>query len=161
LDPGRYERKKLNRVNSRTHLACLELSRLGGVEILQVLVVGPHDEWVFRPLQPVSTFLQRHLHSEKLTIPHIVVIFHGFEVVGDIRNLGLHHELTGRVRMNTDGSCGEVTFEVPEQPVSSWRPRETNFGRGECRQGGSQGAVTPDKAAIEVDEPQEALQLHP
>lgn len=54
---------------------------LGGVEILQVAVVDSQDEWVFRPLQPVPPFLQRHLHREKLTIPHIVVLFRGVETV--------------------------------------------------------------------------------
>jgi hypothetical protein len=29
---------------------------------------------MFHSLQPVPPFLQRHLHSEKLTIPHVVVL---------------------------------------------------------------------------------------
>jgi hypothetical protein len=61
--------------------------------------------------------------------------------------------------MNQNGSWGETVFEIPERPVSSWRPREQNLGRGECRQEGSQGAVTPDKAAIKVGKSQETLQL--
>jgi hypothetical protein len=56
----------------------------------------------------------------------------------DIRSIGLHYELTGRVMMNQDGSCGETVFE---HPVSSWGPREWNLGRGECRQERIQGVV--------------------
>lgn len=84
LDPGWYEKEKLNHLNSRAHLACLELRCLAvGAEILQVLMVGPHDEWVFHPFQTVPPFLQHHLLREKLTIPQIVVIFRGVEVVGE------------------------------------------------------------------------------
>jgi hypothetical protein len=38
---------------------------------------------MFHPLQPVPPFLQCHLHSEKLTIPHIVVPFCGVEAMGE------------------------------------------------------------------------------
>ncbi|XP_070304212.1 uncharacterized protein [Salvelinus sp. IW2-2015] len=134
------------------------------------------------PFEPVPQFLQCHYHLEKLPSPHIVVPLRGSEAVGEegagmqlkvpcrtlvqtsthsnVRSIGLHHELTGRVRMNQDRSRGEVMFKVPERLVSSRGPCERNLGRGEGIQGGGQGAVTPGKAAIEVGEPQEALQLH-
>jgi hypothetical protein len=40
------------------------------------------DERMFRSLQPVPPFFQRHLHHEKLPIPHIVVSFRGIEAMG-------------------------------------------------------------------------------
>jgi hypothetical protein len=49
---------------------------------------------------------------------------------------------------------GAVVKRCPELPVSSWGPREQNLGSGEYRWG-SQGALTPDKAAIKVGESQE------
>ena len=78
----------------------------------------------------------------------------------DIQSIGVHHELTGRVRMNPYGSCGEALLEVPERPVRSWGSREQNLGRGECRQGRSQGAVALDKVVIKVGESQERLHLY-
>jgi hypothetical protein len=56
---------------------------LGSTEILQVIVVSPHSEQIFCPLQPVPPFLQWHLHREKLMIPHIVVPFRGVEAMGE------------------------------------------------------------------------------
>jgi hypothetical protein len=55
---------------------------LGGAEIFQVLVVSPHNERMFLPLQPVPLLLQRHLHREKLKILHIVIPLCGIETVG-------------------------------------------------------------------------------
>jgi hypothetical protein len=85
-------------------------------------------------------FLQHHLHREKLPIPHIVVPLHGIEAVGeegagmqlkvqgrtlgqdsphsDIRSIGLHHELMGRVRMNQDRSSVEAVVKGSKRPVS-------------------------------------------
>ena len=56
---------------------------LGSVEIFQVLVVGPHNERTFRPLQPVPPLFQHHLHHEKLMIPHIVDPLRGIEAMGE------------------------------------------------------------------------------
>jgi hypothetical protein len=36
----------------------------------------------------------------------------------DIRSIGLHHKLMGRVRMNQYRSSGEAVFKIPERPVS-------------------------------------------
>jgi hypothetical protein len=104
------------------------------------------------------------LHSSNaiftLPIPHIVVPLCGVETVGeegtrmqlkvqgrilgqnsphsDIRSIGLHHELMGRVRMNQDRTSGEAVFEVPEHPVRGRGPRERTLvevsaDRGETR----------------------------
>ena len=85
-------------------------------------------------------FLQRHFHRKKLPIPHIIVPLRAVEVVGeegtgmqlkvqgrtlgpdsphsDIRSIGLHHELTGRVRMNQDRSSVEAVVKGSKRPVS-------------------------------------------
>jgi hypothetical protein len=59
------------------------IEALGGAEIFQVLVVGPHNERMFRPLQPLAPLLQRHLHHEKFMILHILVCLRGVEAVGE------------------------------------------------------------------------------
>ena len=46
---------------------------LGRAEIHHVFVVGPQNERMFRPFQPVPPLSQHKLCREKLTIPHNVV----------------------------------------------------------------------------------------
>ena len=53
-----------------------------------------------------------------------------------------------------DGSCGEVKSAAGDHV-------NRTLGEVSADTGGSQGAVTPDKAAIAGGEPQETLQLHP
>ena len=48
-----------------------------------------------------------------------------------VRGIDLH-ELTGWIRMDQNGSCGEAVLKVQECSVSSWGPRERELGRGEC-----------------------------
>ena len=148
----------MNQVNSRVHLACLELRHLAVWRYSMFL-------WSVHTMNGCSTLssqylhsAKHHLHREKLPIPHIVDPPCGIEAVGeegagihlkvqgrtlgedsphfDIRSIGLHHELKGRVRMNQGRSSGEVVFEVLGCSVSSKDPREWNLGRGECRQDG-------------------------
>jgi hypothetical protein len=63
--------------------------------------------------------------------------------------------------MDEDGCCGELMLQVHKGSVDSWRPWERYFGRGECREGGHQGAVTANETVVEVSKTQETLQLHP
>ena len=49
----------------------------------------------------------------------------------NIRSINLYHKLTGWIRMDKDGCCGEPMFQVHEGFINRWRPCERNFGRGE------------------------------
>jgi hypothetical protein len=71
----------------------------------------------------------------------------------NVRSINLYHKLLRWVQMDEDGCCCEQMLQVHKGFVDSWRPCEWYFGRGECREGGRQGAVTPNEMAVEVTKP--------
>lgn len=60
----------------------------------------------------------------------------------NVRSIDLNHKLTGHVRMDEDGGCSEPMLQVHKGSVNSWGPCERYLGRGECTEGGCQGAVS-------------------
>lgn len=68
---------------------------LGGLDVGQVLMVGPNDKW----LKPIPPLLQCKLNGQQLIIPYIIVAF----CLGEaLREGGTQVELLVR-----DGSLGE------------------------------------------------------
>ena len=98
------------------------IETLGGVAIFQVLVVGPHNERRFRPLQPVSPLLQNYLHNEKLLISHIVIPLRGVEAMGEAQGCNLRSRVE-RAPAH-DGNSSPVN-----KGIVSLEPRESQYQR--------------------------------
>lgn len=74
LEPGRYDKVKLNLLKIRARLACRELKSLGCANKLQVFMIHPDEERMICPLQLVSLLLQRPLNGQKLTFADVLIL---------------------------------------------------------------------------------------
>ena len=136
-------------------------------------MVGPDEDRLLGPLQPVPPLRQGGLYGQELTVADVVVGFGRGKATGQegywvdllvllrpqVRGVNFNYELTRGLRKH-EHRCGrEQALEGRECALGLRGPGEGTEGGGEGNKWGRDLAEAADEALVEVCESQETSEL--
>lgn len=77
LSPWAVRQSEVKAIEKQGPPSLTGIEALGSPDVLKVFMVGPHQEGMLRPLQPMSPFLEGDLNRQQLLVTYVVVSFSG------------------------------------------------------------------------------------